>query len=491
MKKIIVLLLCCIMILSLVFTLYSCNSGDTGGKTGSGGENNSAGDNIADDTPEDAENPDDRNSITDNLPDMNFEKYDFRIFNSSDFSDRLYAGAENGDVINDAFYKANKTVEDRFNINISIIESVYDSSEKAMKAAIKSGDDAFDLAFGHDYGTGAASLEGLFVDIHTLNYLDYSKPWWPNNTVDSLTIKGKMFVFSNSITTLGLDWTRLLYINKGTAKDMGVEVPYKDVFDGTWTLDKLINITRDIYTDLNGDGKRDRDDKYGYAFTGPFYCSIEPFGVQVVHKTADGFEINVMNERTQKIVDMMYELIVNSPGTFYYRNEEQLSEKLFLNGNAFILHKYLQDARLTFRASDIDYGILPFPKLDENQESYYAGYHDRLFAVPVTAQDLDRAAIIIEAMSAEGWKKVFPAYYEISMKNKFLADEESIKILDLIYSVRVLDFAYIYSIKYYMMLDDLLSGSKPSADLSSYYEKSVGAVQKALDKIEEEFDNIG
>ena len=482
-KKLIVPVLCCVLLF-----LFSCtdsenplNSADVDLNAEKGGSAEDDGDTF------------DRNAVADNLPEMDFGGYDFTIFtgNLPDYIECLVATEQNGEVINDAFYLANKTVEDRFNINIKVIEGEDHMAVAQAKRIMLSGSDVFDVLFGHDYETGAASLEGFFVNLYSLDHLDFSKPWWPGNTIDSLTFNDKMYVFSNSMTTLGLDWTRLLYINKGMAKDYGLEVPYQDVFDGTWTLDKLTKLTKDIYTDTNGDGKKDKDDRYGYVFTGPYYCSIEPFGISVVKKSGDTLEFDFANERTQKAVDMMYDLMVDSQGTFFFRPEEHLSVSMFTQGNGFIIKKHLMDARKTLRASDINYGILPYPKLDESQENYYAGYHDRLFAVPASSENLDRTAVIIEAMSAEGWKKVFPAYYEISMKHKFLADEESIKILDLIYSARVLDFAYIYGISYYMMFDTLLGNTNtPSTDFASYYEKNLGPAQKILDKIMAKFAEL-
>ena len=36
------------------------------------------------------------------------------------------------------------------------------------------------------------------------------------------------------------------------------------MFDGKWTIDKLISLTRDVYEDVNGDGKHDKEDAAAY-----------------------------------------------------------------------------------------------------------------------------------------------------------------------------------------------------------------------------------
>jgi hypothetical protein len=93
-------------------------------------------------------------------------------------------------------------------------------------------------------------------------------------------------------------------------------------------------------------------------------------------------------------------------------------------------------------------------------------------------------------MSAEGWKKVFPAYFEISMKHKFLADEESIEILDLIYSRSILDFGYVHNLPFYMILDTLLNTSTPSRDFTSYYDRNFRAAERLLQSIEDKYNEL-
>ena len=323
MKKTISALICCAILLS--HALYSCKDGSAENEKPGNGANSGDGGVF-----ENIENTEDRNSIADNLPDADFGGYSFRIFTAeenggNDFVGSMMAEREIGEVINDSIYKANRTVEERFNIKITPVTTAFEPAESVMKNSVKSGEDAYDLAFGHDYGTGSATLEGLFVNLHSLNYFDFGNPWWPSHTIDSLTFNKKMYAFSNSISIIGLDWTRLLYINKGMAKDLGLEVPYKEVFDGTWTLDKLIQMTKGAYIDTNGDGAKDKDDKFGYVFAGAYYCSLEPFGIHAAEKSGDALVLGIMNERTQKMVDKMYDLMVDSPGTYYYGSDENVS----------------------------------------------------------------------------------------------------------------------------------------------------------------------
>ena len=54
------------------------------------------------------------------------------------------------------------------------------------------------------------------------------------------------------------------------------------------------------------------------------------------------------------------------------------------------------------------------------------------------------SAIITEALCAESYKKVVPAYYETALKTKYTRDDESIAMIDMIVNSRVFDLGYVY-----------------------------------------------
>ena len=67
-----------------------------------------------------------------------------------------------------------------------------------------------------------------------------------------------------------------------------------------------------------------------------------------------------------------------------------------------------------------------------------------MFAIPKQAADTSRTGMIIEALSAEGYKQLIPVYYEVALKAKYLRDEDSTKMLDLITKARTISFSYCY-----------------------------------------------
>ena len=98
------------------------------------------------------------------------------------------------------------------------------------------------------------------------------------------------------------------------------------------------------------------------------------------------------------------------------------------------------------RDMNTDYGFLPVPKYDETCEKYYtkvdAGNH--MLCIPKTVSDTERTSIILEALAAEGYRTVIPAYYEVALQRKYTRDVESSDMLDIIKEGRVFDIGYYF-----------------------------------------------
>ena len=94
------------------------------------------------------------------------------------------------------------------------------------------------------------------------------------------------------------------------------------------------------------------------------------------------------------------------------------------------------------REMETDFGIIPYPKYDENQSSYATRlcyYMPTVVPITITGERLDRAGVMLEALAYEYASNVVPAYYEIALKTKAARDEESQGMLDIIFNNRVID----------------------------------------------------
>ncbi len=439
-------------------------------------------------------------ALKDSLPETDLGGYEFlmTVFGTDQNRPQTYVDTQDGNIVNDAVYSKIRTVEERFNTDIVLTEMSYleENHVAALKQAILAGDDSTDLAQGHDVNMANAAMEGLFVNAYDIPHLDFTKPWWPAATTESMTVAGQMYLMCNNIGYNNLAQTRVMYFNKGLMQNLDIEFPYQMVYDGTWTLDAMKEMSAQAYRDLNGNGEMDNADQFGYVSMPYYYGIFEPFRVEPYRKDADGnLYYEVYLDRTTQIVEKFYDLIFGEGGYLYPSKDSDYQDqvlKLFCENRSLFFYGPLGNAAQNFSAaSDLSYGILPMPKLDASEDGYYGAAFDRPFVVPTTAEErLDTIGIVIEALNAEGYKQVLPAYYEIAMKTRYADQTDDAKMIDIVHDNVIISFTYIhdnYTSIYGKMLWELFNANNPSKDVASWCAKNEKGQINRVEKLMESF----
>lgn len=478
MKKTITMLLLCAMLLSLA----ACGNGRTA-------ETEDTAPLRAEDVTETVET-----ELKPELPERDLEGYTYRILTTEVTSKFIYAAESTGEVVNDAVYASNAAVGEQFNITFTTIPITSNSDTKIIQSYILAGEDAYDVAQLHDCTSGSMSLNGWFHNIYDVPYIDTTKPWWPQFTVDSLTLNGKMYVISNYTTYRAMHETRVTFFNRDLIEDLAMESPYDLVKEGTWTIDKIASMTKDVYVDVNGDGKQDKGDRMGFTFTNAPYCWLESFGVETYEKVApDSAEmvLNANSEQVVNLVDKLYGWLCQKDNGIWCRmgNAREEAMEMFAQGGCVFTFKCIGDQIPYLMESDMNYGIVPFPKVDESVREYVSACTDLLLTIPVTAQDMERTGMVTEAMSYCGWKMILPAYCETALKNRYSSDKESAEMLDLIFQNRTISFAYLYvnmgpGMQLRLLIDTIGAGK---SDVASYYAKNEKKELTVMEKVSEFF----
>jgi len=479
-----------IAFLIALIILYSCTMNDV--NTNPKDNNTSSVENTV--------QPETENILSDNLPERNFEGYDFRMLifeNLDEFGSGMYAEKEDGDIINDAIYERNLKVAERFNVTISPVFYNRDwESRMQGSKSILAGDDAFDIMFLHmrvvfDY-SGSHLLSEWF---EYMPYVDLTAPWWSQDSVQDLSLFGKLYGAGGDISTAKLNNTMCLYFNKNLFQILNIEYPYNDVINGTWTMNKFMSIIKDSTADLNGDGAITPDaDRYGFAMRTIFYYpTTVPYcgGDKVIKKGSNGEPVlSIYNERVIDIFDKVLEMFSSEAaclaGDKNYGNPQSID--IFKEDRALFTDGTMAQM-ITFRAFEFDIGVLPIPKYDELTPNYYAliEAHGGLITVPVTVSNYERTSIITEALCFEGYKTVIPVYYEKALKTKFARDDESAEMLDYIKNSGVYDYGYsadkitseLGTIGYFFLLHN--------PNMASLYAKNETPVLKNLEKLAEDY----
>jgi len=427
--------------------------------------------------------------IKDSLPNVDLDGYNFRMFILGDIHvPFVYSDEMDGSVVNDAVYSKILTVEERFNTDITLVETSAPADEvMAIKTEIMSGADTFDIVQAHDVNLANSTLEGLYVNIYEVPHLDFEKPWWPSKTLESMTIAGQSYLMLNNISLINLISTRVMYFNKTLFDNYGIDYPYQDVYDNNWTFERLLSLTGSAYSDLNGNSTVDDADMFGFVNPTWYYCWLEPFNVEPYKKDPSGalyYEFDL--DKMQSLVEKFYSLLFGAGG-YQVTSGDDGANKIFTEGRSLFRYEVLKAAAENFSLTDVIYGILPMPKYDENQDSYYAGSTDRPLAIPTTAlPNIDTVGIIVEALNYEGYKQVFPAYYELALKSRYADQTDDAAMIDIIYENNIISFTYMYGnhqSPYSNMIGNLFNISSPSTDVASYAAKIEKAQSLYMDRL--------
>ena len=160
-------------------------------------------------------------SIYTDLGEHDFEGRKFTIVYSTDQLGAFWpydAETENGDLVNDAVYKRNRTVEEKYNVDIDYYSTGGVSSEvgAALLKSIMSGDNQFDLAIGHMFsGINALVSAHALYDFNKLPYVDYDKPWWSQYLRDTLEVDDVLLLHNSDLV---YKFNDCIFFNKKMAR---------------------------------------------------------------------------------------------------------------------------------------------------------------------------------------------------------------------------------------------------------------------------------
>lgn len=385
------------------------------------------------------------NLYADNLPEKDFGGYEFKIFTRQQawYHGEWLAEEENGEILNDAIFKRNSTVAERFNISFS---EVCEGNTDTARNTILAGDDAYDVINARCSVGWTYAEESLIYKLKDLPYIDLSKAYWDSSLNEYLTICGEKYfaVGANNLTSY--DYTHVLVFNKEIVENNKLDNPYDIVKSGKWTLDAFDKAVKNITNDINGDSVMDDKDSYGFLSQPKAVLPGFWIGSNVLSVNKNSSDEPVFTMPTDikflDVFDIIYKITWDNKSWFVNEsktNNDAALTTMFQDNKSLFMDMtfyYIE----SLRDMDANFGIIPYPKYDENQNDYLSRIEGCEFTcVPVTAADPERTSVILEAIASESAKSVLPAYYDIALKTKYTRDDESMEMLDIIFNNRVFD----------------------------------------------------
>ena len=489
------------IIVSLIVFVFACKS-DTEQNQGveqNGGSETSGTNESGRGADESNEGESQTESFMLDLPDITFDGDEFVMHvrgleqNAAwHLIGNFYAEEQNGEQLNDAVYNRNRKIEEKFDIKLTVIQSNGTTGTAAHIASlIAAGDDSVDVFVPPMYQTSPLITKGLFTNLRDVPYIDLDKPWWDQNANRDLSINGKLYVTIGDIAISTMDATSTVYFNKTIHAGLNLEDMYNLVREGKWTLDKMSEMSRQALKDLNGDGVYDKDDQFGLVaqetIVGNYFFAS---GENVTINDANGLPVSsVNNPRAINAIGKVIDVLAEGNGA--YTGKDEVTAEIFRNGQG-LFYSHVLDTAERLRAEEINFGIVPMPKLDETQERYY-NFADSwcmcLIGIPVTNNNLERAGVILEALAAESMYTMVPVYYETNLSNQFFRDDDSIEMLEIIRETRVLSIDSFYEWGMTDTVRDIINKGDSNAVVSKI-DSSVEKFKSKIDKTIETIENL-
>ncbi|MBQ2733682.1 MAG: hypothetical protein IJF74_05955 [Clostridia bacterium] len=400
-----------------------------------------------------------------------------------------FAFSDTGLVLDEAVYKRNTLVEDTYGISIEVITEYSTKAGKAverLQANRSAGDTLYDAGLIDVFGVCQLAHSGYLSDMNDVPYVELEKSWWDQNATRDTSIFGKTFFTTGDISYLDKEYTFATIFNKSIAKEKGLGDLYALVREGKWTVDVMADMCKQVSEDLNGDDVLDSNDKYGLiTWDAMLTASINGSGNTIAHIEDDALVLGLNNEEVISMVEKYVGLAQDkSVINFQHMSGGVSWDKMYMQGQALFLHEYLKALPL-FRDTELEYGILPMPKLSADQDNYYcgfAGYQTAMYCIPVDVYDEELSGVISEAMAYHSKELVTPAYYDRTLVGRHVQDEESEETLEIIFANRIYDLGLFYKIGTYGTQLGYLLRDK-STDFVSMYTKFEKAANADLKRI--------
>ncbi|MBQ8402260.1 MAG: hypothetical protein IJX14_10065, partial [Clostridia bacterium] len=426
----------------------------------------------------------------DTLPAADYAGATFRVYGANSLNGNEYAttlqfsvGETTGEPANDILFERTAYLENFYNVKFEEIIEPGNIDPNKVIANIQAGDPACDMFYGDIAWQGYnIVIKGGVYPVDMVEGIQIDKPYWASEITKALTIADSFYFPAGPISPRYYGSAYVLMFNREIVEDMNLDDPYTLVEEGTWTIDKMMDMALQSYRDLDGNGTLDLNDQMGLGYE---VLTPESFlmgcGYHYVENVNGSLQCMLEDENLITLIQWMGEqfqkegIFWEGVAGFDYGLMQDTGLMLFSNPCTFVLP--------AFREYDYDFGILPMPKENELQENYISYAQPWVVSVPYvpvtnTGDTLAMSGVLIDAMAAYGYEKVRPVIYEDVICLKNTRDEASSRIVDMIFETITIDAAVCVGIDgFYRELQKLFCENLGKQEITSLYAAHKGSIE--------------
>ncbi len=453
--RLLALLLACVMLLAIV---VACGDAKEDNNNDNGGNNNTPTD------PDDLlidKNYDANGKLRDELRhyDLNYKNEKITVMHWKAENNEFEITDITSDNVDNAIYDRNDQIQRRLNVDLEWTETLGHSGMienfvTQVETYASAGTHPIDIIATYAPTMGVLSIQGYMMDFAKIEenanpdddyerfYIDLEKPWWPQQLVETVSFGSSYYFLSGDISTNVLHMMHMLFFNKNMFAKHQLEVPYEDVYNGTWTLDKLIKLTTGIYVDSDTTPGKSNGDTFGLIgrsyVLDAFYVGSNMHYILSDDENYLTISKDMESSKTVKLVNKLGNMFGSNDwatrkfGEMAGEDYEDIS--LFARGGALVIQQHAQIGQKSLVGKvDFDYGVLPMPKYNEKQVNYYTniGNPMTLYGLFVDLdprgdmdQTLSMMTAVLECWASEAYRLTTPEIFNVNMQLKVAETQE-------------------------------------------------------------------
>ncbi len=398
----------------------------------------------------------------------------------------MYADLSNGaDVVSTALFRRDDDIKNYFGIDITYGYFPNNDTKaiEALSLDVESGENAYNCYITSSKRLVSIAVRGMLEDLNSVENLDLSNKWWSQIFNEGCDFRGKQYAAAGPFSELYYHSAICLAMNNELANDLHLPNIVDMVNNGTWTLEEMNKLAKiaGVVNDNNGDGVMDNRDNYLFtAYDALAYGFFASAGTEFSTYDSNGdIKIELSGERS---VNTVSEIVKTVNSTYGFFSGHKDAEDMFINSQSLFMYNssgYMID-RLP--SSPLDYSIIPCPKYNTDQEKYITcAWPNSNYCVGIpmgqSENDVGFTGQILEAYCHLSHVYVRPAKYDTVVKYKLSINEETTKMLDLIFDGLYFDLNLIFDF-----------GGSRSIIANTIQSGNTGSMQSSLNRAKKLID---
>lgn len=330
------------------------------------------------------------------LPNSDFEGQKFYI--ATDSAD-LIVPSNTTSFVGKQMYLRNRAVEEKYNITLTLTEeSGMPTIAERIKTEALAGTSFCDLVLLESTNFQSLAASDSLLNIRSVPYLDLDQSYYNQNSLIATTLGSITYGVAGDFT-LKADHLFAVFFNKTMLAQTALPDLYELVAQNQWDLENFLLYSEEVYT-LS---RANKGNVMGFSSTESKEDLVKVFWA------ATGFDFldNPYGERPELIYDHEYtktfittaqNLLVKTSS--YDKDAEKALNSFTSGATCFCIAPLSSAKQITGRG--IDWGIVPIPKLDINQTSYFSYQKNNLIYAGFQkgVRDLTMSGMITSALFA-------------------------------------------------------------------------------------------